>query len=230
MTAGDTYTAQVFGYTNSSTAQAYNPTVALTGYLPGSASAFTLTAAATTPTPTLTLSNATSGLGGVTYTFSNWKQSVAGTLLYLELSPNSAVFPTATSQYTVTDTPSGGTAKSITVDSAVPGTLGTGQEVVVTLATATAVNDTLNITVTGVQNPTAGGFSAALVETTAPTTAPTAGGAFSIGNSLASASLSVSPTTVAATNAVYSVSFTLPTELTVIDLAVPPEGVSVTVY
>ena len=214
VTAGDTYTAQVFGYANSGTVQSYNPTVALTGYLPGSASTFTLTAAATTPTPSLTLSNTTSGLGGVTYTFSNWKQSAAGTSLYLELSGQTAVFPTAVSQYTVTDTPSGGTAKSMTVSSVSPAVNvagpPTGQYVDVTLATTTAANDTLNITVTGVQNPTTSGFSAAVVAAAAPTTGPASGGAFSIGNALASASLSVSPTTVAATNAVYSVSFTLP--------------------
>ena len=216
--AGDTYTAQVFGFANSPTAGTYSPTVTVTGFLPGSAATFTLNAATVAPTPSLALSNTTAGLGGVTYTFSNWAQgTAAGTTLYLELSSTNAVFPSAVGQYTVTDTPSGSsTSHAIAVTGASPGLISTtGQYEVLTLASTTVAGDTLNVTVTGVQNPSASGFSNVAILATAPTTAPaTPSGAFSIGNSLASASLSVSPTTVSAKNAVYAVSFTLPSTYT----------------
>ena len=216
--AGDTYTAQVFGFANSGTAGTYSPTVAVAGYLPGSAATFTLNAATVAPTPSLALSNTTAGLGGVTYSFSNWAQTVAGTTLYLELSTTSAVFPSAVGQYTVTDTPSGSSVShTIAVSAVAPATLTgppAGQYEALTLASTTAVGDTLNVTVTGVQNPSAGGFSNVAILAAAPIAGPASGGTFMIGNSLASASLSVSPTTVSATNAVYAVSFTLPSTYT----------------
>lgn len=220
-TAGNTMSVQIVGLTNGLTSSnPFTPTVGITGYLAGSAAAVNLTGA--TVTPTLTVSSATPGAGGVTYTYSaaTGLGTAPGTI-YVGLTSSAtagttpAVFPSASSSYTVTDTTTGATVPlatttPITVTAGATGATPTPAYVKIALGTNTIANtDLISVTVAGVVNPSEPGTYGGAVTPGVPTN--TVGSeTVGIGTSLTAATLAISPATQGNTSAVYSVSFKVP--------------------
>ena len=226
LSAGESVTVNVFQMTNSALTGNPYTIVASVGGSTAATTQFNLTSGPSGPS--VTVSPTTTGYAGSTTTFSGFAPSTGlpSNTVYLAVS-GGITFPATTTapvsgipaDYAVTYSTSGSTvqtAASVTGATA-PATVGTGSYVTLTLGTILAAGDTVNVTVTGTTNATSVTnpyYGALTVGSTAPAAAPTSGPSFSIGSSMGAVSLTVSPNVAGAANAIYALSFTVPSGVT----------------
>ena len=225
LSAGESVSLVIDGFSNA-TALTGNP-YTITASVAGSTAAtttFSLTAGASGPS--VSVAPTTASYSGSTTTFSGFAPSTGlpSNTVYVAVSggvtlPSSGTSGVA-SDYTVTYSTSGSTVEntaSVTTASA-PTTLGTaGSYVTLTLGTILAAGDTINVAVVGTDNaatPSNPYYGAVTAGSTVPASAPSSGPSFSIGQSMGAVSLTVSPNTAGASNAVYALSFVVPSGVT----------------
>ena len=221
LSAGESVSIVIDGFTNASSLSG-NP-YTITAEVAGSVAAtttFSLTASASGPG--VSINPTTPSYAGSTATFSNFT-GISGNTVYLAVSGGLTFNSVAnvSNEYSVTYTTPGSTVQeTATVQSSTAGVAITagGDFVQLTLGTILSSTDTVSVVANGVTNGSAGGPFYGEVTSTAVTAGSASPAApnpeFNIGLSLGAVSLSVSPNTAGSTNAVYSISFTIPSAVT----------------
>ncbi len=218
LVAGDQVTIVISGFTNSSAAgTAFTPTAAV-GSTTVATGSFTLTSAVAS-TAAVSVAPTTASYQGSAATFSGFT-GLTGNVLDLEVQ-GGLTFSSTTlaSNYVVTYSTAGSSTKTTApVESVTANATTTGgiSYVTLTLGTILSSGDTVNVAANGTTNSgTAGSYYAAMATTSPSSSATlTSGPQFSIGNSMPAISLTVSPANQAASNAVYGVTFTVPSNYT----------------
>ena len=219
LSGGEQVSIVISGFTNTGTSGVPVTVGAEFGGSTFATATFTPTAATTSATG-VTVAPATASYQGSVATFSSFT-GLSGNILYLGLT--GAKFNPTTSvsgEYTVTYEASGSTTQvtaNVTASQvdATPTTAGSYWETL-TLGSILSSTDTVNVVANGVTNGVAGtGYG--VVTSTAPVASTTVGTtySFALGNAMPAITLTVSPNNQAATDAVYGVSFTVPSNFVV---------------
>ena len=216
LTAGESVSIQITGFTNDASLVSNPYTVtASVASLVAATTSFSLTAAPSGPSVTVTPT--TPSYAGSSVALSNFT-GISGNTLYLGVSGGVAFNGTANvaNEYSVTYTTAGSTVQqtaSVTNSTAattIGGSAGTST-VTLTLGTILSSTSTVSVVANGVTNGGASGTSYGSVSSTAFVAAPASPSpSFNIGKALGAVSLTVNPNTAGASNAVYGVSFAIP--------------------
>lgn len=219
--AGSSLSVYVIGVTNPAAPGPYSLEVSTSANpVPASTAAFQVVGSNAAPSFNPTASPAMVG-GTSTYTIGTFKAAsavAAGGTITLSSQAGAGVsdnvgFPTAVTDYKVTDLTTGVSSQPQAVTVTPVGGGDTGQQVTLQVATAIAAGDQLSVSVNGVRNPTSSQsdqVSAAAPAGSTPSSAP-----LQIGRSVANPTIGLSQSGAGATGVEYTIGFKPSTSLPV---------------